>query len=224
MNERTTTLALRGRELLFLLGVIVVGFFMFGGSASRAPISSAEVQFTDPSASGLAIVPASCPSSPHYDGQCSQRCTPLYYCAGPSGNDRYYRDGQCNESFVETCRWGCANGQCLPAEGMTFVPFTGYRDGNSFDASGHIQINPSIVRSGDATRVYWYVDNAASCVVTGTNGDRWEMSHSGANGQITGPIVQQVVYTLTCYGHDGTTPSVITENAVVNIVPGFVET
>src|SRR3989338_706685 len=37
---------------------------------SRQPFASSEVQFTDSSASGLAIVPASCPSSPHYAGEC----------------------------------------------------------------------------------------------------------------------------------------------------------
>jgi len=31
---------------------------------------SSEVAFTDPSPGGFAIIPASCPSSPHYDGEC----------------------------------------------------------------------------------------------------------------------------------------------------------
>src|SRR3989344_3041438 len=47
---------------------------------SRQPFASSEVQFTDSSASGLAIVPASCPSSPHYAGECD----PSPVCNAPA--------------------------------------------------------------------------------------------------------------------------------------------
>lgn len=222
---KTTAISLHTREIgfLFILGLFVVSF-MLGYAPERSGIASSETHYTDPSESGLAIVPASCPSSPHYPGQCSTTCTAQYFCGGTSGNDRYYRNTQCGETFVETCEWGCYNGQCLPREGIIFVPFDGTRiTGSAFRANGHLQVTPALVRSGDSTRVYWQVENAVSCTVTGTNGDRWDGLFSGAQGRVTGAISQQVVYTLTCEGYEGTSPSSVIENAVVNIVPFYTE-
>ncbi len=218
---KTTAISLHTREIGFLLilGLFAVSF-MLGYSQDRSGIASSETHYTDPSESGLAIVPASCPSSPHYEGQCTTTCTAQYFCGGTSGNDRYYRNQSCAEVFVESCQWGCYNGQCLPREGITFVPFDGTRiTGSPFNATGHLQVTPNLVRSGDSTRVYWQVENAVSCSVSGTNGDYWEGLFSGAQGQITGAIGQQVVYTLSCEGYDGTSPRSVIENAVVNVVP-----
>jgi hypothetical protein len=38
---------------------------------SRQPLASSETRFVETSPSGMQIVPASCPSAPHYDGECS---------------------------------------------------------------------------------------------------------------------------------------------------------
>lgn len=61
--RQLTALLLASVGLLMLLSVVT-------GPASTRPFISNEVQFTDGSSSGLAIVPASCPSSPHYAGEC----------------------------------------------------------------------------------------------------------------------------------------------------------
>src|SRR3989344_7313067 len=62
----------------------LVSLFVFSGA--RQPFSSAEVKFTDASAGGLAIMPASCPSDPHWEGECNPACiitaTPNSYNAG----------------------------------------------------------------------------------------------------------------------------------------------
>ncbi len=59
------------REYAILGVVALIGLLMYGGSIERAPLASAETQFVERTAQGLQIVPASCPSSPHYRGECS---------------------------------------------------------------------------------------------------------------------------------------------------------
>lgn len=57
---------------LLIVGLVLAAFALVLSTHSpRTPFASAEVQFTDLSAHGLAIVPASCPSDPHYAGECS---------------------------------------------------------------------------------------------------------------------------------------------------------
>src|SRR3989344_7766853 len=57
-----------------LLALIAVGLWYavphLGERQSSTGFISSEVQFTDASPQGLAIVPASCPSDPHYTGEC----------------------------------------------------------------------------------------------------------------------------------------------------------
>lgn len=55
--------------LVFALGVLFFLSYISGSGAGR-PFVSTEMQFSDGSSSGLSIVPASCPSSPHYAGEC----------------------------------------------------------------------------------------------------------------------------------------------------------
>ncbi len=63
---------LSASQLLLAIGCIVVAFLLvFLAQSKPASLASAEAEFTDASASGLHIVPASCPSSPHYSGECS---------------------------------------------------------------------------------------------------------------------------------------------------------
>lgn len=58
-------------EYTILATVAVIGLVVYGSSIERAPLASAETQFVERSVQGLQIVPASCPSSPHYTGECS---------------------------------------------------------------------------------------------------------------------------------------------------------
>jgi len=62
-----------------LVALLVLTLFFVGGTffVRGAPaFTSPEAKFTDTSASGLAIVPASCPSDPHYVGQCDEEPPP----------------------------------------------------------------------------------------------------------------------------------------------------
>lgn len=54
-----------------VLTLLFFALAMNSASNNNTPFQSSEVQFTDASRGGLAIVPASCPSSPHYGGDCS---------------------------------------------------------------------------------------------------------------------------------------------------------
>lgn len=69
MHSRTERISTR--QLLILLGMCLVLLVGVSFSGLNRPFVSSEVAFTDASASGLSIVPASCPSYPHYAGECS---------------------------------------------------------------------------------------------------------------------------------------------------------
>lgn len=68
------------REFFLAAGLALLALIIFSAfTQSPKPFASAEVQFTDASSGGLAIVPASCPSYAHTSGECdlpaSTNCT-----------------------------------------------------------------------------------------------------------------------------------------------------
>lgn len=70
------------REFLFALALSLFALFIYSIFSQSLPAGfrSAELKFTDASARGLAIVPASCPSSPHYDNECEGGERASTYC------------------------------------------------------------------------------------------------------------------------------------------------
>lgn len=105
----------RGMLIIFLAGLIALA--ILGIPEAHRPFASVETGFTDSSIAGLQIVPASCPSNPHTFGECSggggmppPTCTAGFFCVG---NQRYYRNASCAQSYVEFCAYGCVNGYCL---------------------------------------------------------------------------------------------------------------
>ena len=163
--------------------------------------------------------------------QCNNVCIPQNVC--DSGGTKVLNS--CTGALVENCTargagWRCLNGMCtLPP--ITFISFPAFRNGTPFTATGHLQVAPALVSSGGISHVYWNVENAQSCTVTGENGDGtagsatglWNSLLSGANGKDTSPITEQTIYTLRCTALPGATPAVINETAIVNIVPTFEE-
>lgn len=186
------------RYLAFVASIVLLALVMFVASGNEGAFRSSEVRFSDASSrSGLSIVPASCPSYPHTEGECN--CTPAYYC---SGDDRWYIDATCVDSFVETCPYGCSGGVCLPPPEPTITSFKAI---------------PSLIQRQETTVVSWETQNVTSCTVVGTNGDAW----SGISGtQTSGVILSQTIYTLECTGEYGG----ISDTAIVNIIPVFQET
>jgi hypothetical protein len=84
-------------------------------------------------------------------------------------------------------------------------------------------VRPALVRVGDPVHAYWNVANAASCTVTGDNGDIWNTSSSGEAGAETSPIEGRTTFILFCEALPGATPTVIEEKVVVSVVPVFQE-
>ena len=114
---------------------------------------------------------------------------------------------------------------CVPPNTPGFVGFTTTQ---GFTASGHLEVRPSLVRSGDTTRVYWNVTNVRDCTVRGTNGDgttgaQWNQVSSGPAGIVTSAIGSRTDYTLFCHSLVGATPSTITETRTVNVIPRWFE-
>ncbi|OGG80304.1 hypothetical protein A3A39_03480 [Candidatus Kaiserbacteria bacterium RIFCSPLOWO2_01_FULL_54_13] len=130
-------------------------------------------------------------------------CSPEFFC---SVDDLYYRNAACVESPVTVpCPYGCSGHACLSPP----API------------GGIAAKPRLVREGESTRVLWNANNATTCDVTGTNGDRWEDEVSSpSEGYLSGPIWTQSTYTLTCTGPGGSFTDV---SPVVNIIPIFRE-
>lgn len=216
--------------LILLLVLAVLGIFSGKG---RTDFVSSEVRFSDTSRSGLSIVPASCPSSPHYSGECTEDgCATGYtlqngrcvFTSCPSGYTL-----QSNFQGRQCVRTSCPSGftlqgnNCIPPPSPAFVPFSGTSLSGSFTATGHLQVRPSLIRNGDTTQVYWNVANVSNCTVTGTNGDSWGGSSSPSSGQTSSVISARTVYTLACNALLGASPSTISESATVTVVPVFQE-
>src|SRR6202171_5057663 len=69
LGDRLTVLEIVLLTLLVL--TLALGPYTLFKSQERTPLSSAETRFVETSPSGMQIVPASCPSQPHYTGECS---------------------------------------------------------------------------------------------------------------------------------------------------------
>ena len=91
------------------------------------------------------------------------------------------------------------------------------------DATGRLQVRPTLVRAGDDAQIYWNVTNVTGCTVTGTNGSSWSGASSGASGQNTGTILTRTTFTLHCTALPTGNPPTIDESVIVNVAPSFNE-
>ncbi len=279
------------RSLAFFAVALFLAIYLFlsGLSAQKPMLVSAEAAFSDTSASGLAVVPASGGTvtgyyqdyyQPYYQPYYEGYYQPYYQGAYPPQTGSYppttgtydtegdpttgsypttgtytggtgsYGPGGSTGSYAPgtgsyTSCWDGSTpvgGSCPPCpEGYTQVGnacvppgepgFEGFTTPGGFRASGHLEVRPTLVRSGDTTRVYWNVRNVRDCTVRGTNGDgapgsitgTWNQMTSGATGVVTGPITSRTEYTLFCRALVGATPSTITETRTVNVIPQWYE-
>jgi len=88
-SSRTAVFRVR-REFLvgLVLSLIALFIFAFASGARTGGFRSVELKFTDNSAGGLSIVPASCPSDPQFPGDCSTTPTaPDNNCSITALND-----------------------------------------------------------------------------------------------------------------------------------------
>src|SRR3989344_2590634 len=162
--------------------------------------------------------------------RCHTTCQPRNVCNA----DGTKVVNSCTGAVVKDCsRTGqmCVAGQCIsPPIGFEEFDATNV-SGNTFRATGHLQVAPSLVKKGDTTRVFWNVAHAASCTVLGSNGDGalgsgtgiWNMFFSGVTGKTTSAIMAKTTYTLLCRSLEGATPQTVQETATVNVLPSFQE-
>ena len=90
----------------------------------------------------------------------------------------------------------------------------------SQDAILNIRVIPSLVRSGNTTKVNWSASNVSSCNVSAPNGDTWTGLQSILGGNISKPVTAETTYTLSCITPDGTT---LTQTATVRTIPSWRE-
>jgi len=83
-----------------------------------------------------------------------------------------------------------------------------------------LRVIPSLVKSGNTTKVNWSASNVSSCNVSAPNGDAWSALQSAIGGNISKPITGQTTYTLKCLDLQNQTD---TKTATVHILPTFQE-
>ncbi len=185
---------------------------------------------TPPTTSCVSNQGATCTSSTNACGksnsgtiQCDGSCS----AHAPSNNSCTYTcwDGTVVTGSLANCPacptgWTKVGNSCVPPPPPSFNSF---RTVDGFNASGHLQVRPTLIRQGDKVKVYWNVNNVRDCRVTGTNGDSWNAKLSGTSGKTSSAITGRTTYTMFCRALVGATPSTITETAVVNVIPTWTE-
>ena len=83
-----------------------------------------------------------------------------------------------------------------------------------------LRVIPSLLRSGNTTKVNWSASNVSSCSVSAPNGDAWSALQSPLGDTTSKPIAGETTYTLSCLALDGST---LTKSATVKIIPTFQE-
>jgi hypothetical protein len=67
----------KGKRILPIPMIVALLLLIAGAQRNHTPFVSPEVKFADTSPSGLQIMPASCPSEPHFAGECDSVPLPL---------------------------------------------------------------------------------------------------------------------------------------------------
>lgn len=187
---------------------VVLASFLTQQGGGREPLASAETRFADTSSRGLQIVPASCPSDPHYTGECSTYAQSSYDTPGGGCEVTYSCSGSnlinnCTGNVAQVCSYACSSGFCI------YPP----------EPELEITATPTLLRRGETSVISWTSENMDSCVVTENNpsiSNTW----TGTSGtQTSGAIEEQTIYTLTCEVDD----EELTDSVTVNIIPVFEE-
>ncbi len=148
-------------------------------------------------ASSWATLTFSCTEAPPPAGQCS---------------DNIDNDG---DGFIDSLDPDCAATAGLSEFGTPPPPPLG-----PAAVVLDLRLIPSLVRTGNTTRVHWSAQNVQSCTVTAPNGDSWSGISSSLGGETSSPITQASTYTLSCRDKDNNTH---TKQATVRILPTFQE-
>ena len=159
------------------------------------------------------------------------QCVPstVYTCSGQN-IVRTVTDSFCQTTITDPYATCAPPSFCSAGSSTCLYPQPEFVTSPEF--TGHLQLVPTLLSSGDTTQVHWNINNVTSCTVTGTNGQSWSGAsagcdgtscYSGATGKTSSPIISQTTYTLTCNAYPGVTPPTISESETVNIIPVFQE-
>lgn len=86
--------------------------------------------------------------------------------------------------------------------------------------SGNLILSRHIIRPGATVVVHWQTDDAATCTVTGSNGDSW----TGTSGtETSSALTDKTTFTLSCDGLDSDSATDFTDVETVIIVPFWKE-
>lgn len=122
---------------------------------AAVPFRSSEVAFTDSSAHGMSIVPASCPSYPHYAGDCSSAVCP--------DGTPVPASGLCPTGQPKTC----PDGSPVPSNGVCFSAPHTCPDGSAMPPNG-ICGSGGICPDGSAMPSNGVCSTGAICTPTAT--------------------------------------------------------
>ncbi|MBI2618291.1 hypothetical protein HYW58_02460 [Candidatus Kaiserbacteria bacterium] len=234
------------KQNIFQIGILLVVAIIFsvlaGGIASIGGFSmenSVEVGVATLSPLGVSggfAIPASCPSYAHNPGECTP---PTFTATGGSGSGSNIF---INEGSSATLEWqGFSSSSCSGVNFSTGGAVSGSAVVTPADTTQYtvicsnggqssvtvnvlhpdlsITATPSLLQSGDTTSIAWFATSVNSCSVSENNSgitDSW----SGTSGtQISSPITEQTIYTLTCLTDGGA----LSESVTVNLIPVFQE-
>src|SRR3989338_6101169 len=111
--------SVRGKVALALALVLLALLLSAVGDGQKKPFSSVEVRFADTSSSGLAIVPASCPSEPpHWEGD-----TGLPNCGGTPQRYACNSNNQCVADSGGPYTSSNCNNACSTSPPCTYLPY-----------------------------------------------------------------------------------------------------
>lgn len=201
-----------------------------GGACVVGTPNAVNVQSTDPDGDQLrygidwdanGVVDQWAPPSGYVNSGTLQSISRTYAIAGSKTVKALAQDKNGNTSGWASLTFKCS--------GSTTVGInegdTGGNDGGNGGTTQllpdiDLRIIPSLVRSGNTTKVNWSSVNVRSCSVSAQNGDAWTGLLSPLGGQISKPIAAETTYTLTCLDLNGGT---LTKTAKVRIIPTFQE-
>ena len=168
------------------------------------------------------------PATGYVSSGTQETASRTYAIAGSKTVKVLAQDANGLSSGWATLSFNCAAG----ADTSTDIGFTGNDNTNANtndngnanvpppSANLDLRVLPSLVRSGDMTKVNWSASNVSSCKVSAPNGDAWNAIQSIIGGETSSPIKAATTYTLTCLDLEGLTQ---TKQATVQILPTFQE-
>ena len=139
------------------------------------------------------------------------RCTPPQGCFNRCGD---VNQGEDHDDIINQCQSGsrrvyqCTNGCTL-----------GGCNGTPPPSITEWLVTPLLIRAGNQVQVRWQTANTQLCTVVSANGDSW----SGTEGSGGTVLSSQTVFTITCEGLPGSSPSSVSRSSTVNILPAFQE-